>query len=563
VTNFGVKGVLWRRVLQATIDTLTDDSKGQFHIALTTNKLIPTFFEGLPQQEPTAHGGYELEVPIAAFDGPNPVPAQSLTVRFMGPGSARKDWNIPSQRSDTAYPLWRPGRAFPAGQPPTPGTDTIILVRDQHDRFHARWLNAAAVAALPQPLRDIITKDEAGVWSNPGGKMPPTSRAVQVYLALLRHRNVLLYGPPGTGKTHLLRDVQALFEGDLTWVNSQEERHAIQATATQPTRIAFVTFHQSFGYEDFVVGLRPDPDATDKLLALKPTPGVLLEMSEYARVNGQRSLLLIDEINRGNASRIFGEFITLLDIDKRLADDGSAGPQTVKLRLPYQLPARPISVDLDGTPVDVPAPFTMPSRVFVLATMNSVDKSIAPLDAALRRRFHIERLGPELDVISTELGIDTPPDPLTLSAVITDPLDVARLAVALLRSLNEGVAAFLGPDFQLGHWFLRPLADASDLAEMEDGLIELWLNRLLPQLEDYFQGRSDQLRALLRSPRSDDPVSWRSPRSEIEEVGAVAVLERRTVDRGVMIEFLRRISGVQTTPTTPTTPAAPTTPTTP
>jgi 5-methylcytosine-specific restriction protein B len=554
VTNFGVKGVLWRRVLKATIDTLLDNSPGQFHIALTTNALIPTFFDGLPQKNPTQHGGYDLEVPIAEFDGPDPVPEQLLTVRYMGASSKRRDWNIPSQRKNTAYPLWRPGRAFPLSQPPAPGTDTLIIVRDHDDRFHARWLDAAAVGSLPQPLRNSILSDEAGVWWNPGGQMPPTSRAVQVYHALLRHRNVLLYGPPGTGKTHLLRDVQALFEGDLTWIDSQEERVAIQATGTQATRIAFVTFHQSFGYEDFVVGLRPDPDATDKLLALKPTPGVLLEMSEYARVDGQRSLLLIDEINRGNASRIFGEFITLLDVDKRLGDDGSAGPQTVKLRLPYQLAGRPISVDLDGTQVEVPAPFTMPSRVFVLATMNSVDKSIAPLDAALRRRFHIERLGPELDVISTELGIDTPPDPLTLPAVITDPLDVARLAVALLRSLNEGVAAFLGPDFQLGHWFLRPLADASDLTEMEDGLIELWLNRLLPQLEDYFQGRSDQLRALLRSPRSDDPVSWRSPRPEIEEVGAAAVLERRTVDRYVMIEFLRRISGVQATPAAPETP---------
>lgn len=553
MTNFVVKGLLWRRVLEATLDTLTDGSKGQFHIALTKNASISNFFEGLQQYSPTDHGGYELRVPIAAFEGPNPVPTQTLIVRYMGSRSIRKDWNIPSQRSMTAYPLWRPGRAFPTGQPPISGTDTIILVRDQHDQFHARWLTGPAVDALPQGLRDEIQGGEAGVWWNPGGQMPTTSRATQVYQALLRHRNVLIYGPPGTGKTHLLRDVQALFEGDLTCISSTEERNAIRATGTQATRVAFVTFHQSFGYEDFIVGLRPDPDATDRILALKPTPGVLLEMSEYARVEAQRSLLLIDEINRGNASRIFGEFITLLDGDKRLDDDGEEGPQTVRLRLPYQLTGRPIVVDLDGTEVEVPAPFTMPSRVFVLATMNSVDKSVAPLDAALRRRFHIERLGPELDVMSTELGIEMPPDPLTLPATITDHLDVARLAIALLRSLNEGVAGFLGVDFQLGHWFLRPLADATNLHEMQDALIELWLNRLLPQLEDYFQGRSDQLRALLRSPPAGDPVSWKEPRQEIEEVGAVAVLERREVDRDVMIAFLRRISGVKEAQPAPTT----------
>jgi 5-methylcytosine-specific restriction enzyme B len=547
VSDSVIKGVLWRRVLQATIDTLQDASKGQFHIALTANPLISVFFDGLPKQKPTQNGGYELEVPIAAYDGPSPVTGQTLTIRYMGKNSARRDWNIPSQRSDTAYPLWRPGRAFPVGKPPSPGVDTIILVRDQHDRFHARWLKAANVATLPQPLRDEIMRDEAGVWWNPGGQMTPTNRAIQVYNALLRHRNVLLYGPPGTGKTHLLRTVQSLFEEGLTWISSKEEREAIRTIAgAQKNRVAFVTFHQSFGYEDFVVGLRPDLEAADKLLALKPTPGILMEMSEYARVKGQRSLLLIDEINRGNASRIFGEFITLLDMDKRLRDDGSEGPQTVRLRLPYQSPDRPILVNLDGTNYEVPTPFTMPSRVFLLATMNSVDKSVAPLDAALRRRFHIERLGPELETISTELGIDLPPDPLILPNVLHDPFDVRRLAVTLLRSLNEGVAAFLGPDFQLGHWFLEPLADAEkDVGSLQTALIEIWLNRLLPQLEDYFQGRPDQLRALLRSPRSGDPVSWRLPRSEIEEVGAVAVLERKPVGQVLMIEFLRRVAGVQ------------------
>jgi len=377
--------------------------------------------------------------------------------------------------------------------------------------------------------------------------MSTSSKAIEVYRSLLRHKSVLLYGPPGTGKTHLLRDVQALFEGDLMWLDTEEERDAIRSASTERTKVAFVTFHQSFGYEDLVVGLRPDPDAKDKILALSPTPGVLLELSEYARQSGQRSLLLIDEINRGNASRIFGEFITLLDVDKRLTADGTESPQTVRLRLPYQLPGHPIKVVADGKEVEVPTPFTMPHRLFLLATMNSVDKSVAPLDAALRRRFHVEHLGPNLDDIAAALKIDAPSDPESLPTPLTDPRDVSRLAVVLLRSLNEGIAAFLGPDFQLGHWFLAPMVGVDDKDELEARLIELWENRLLPQLEEYFHGRSDQLRALLRSPRAGDPVTWREPRSEIEEVGGIAVLQRQPANRAQTIAFLRRIANVQVT----------------
>ena len=81
-----------------------------------------------------------------------------------------------------------------------------------------------------------------------------------------------------------------------------------------------------------------------------PRPGILLELAEWARIPGNESLLIIDEINRGNVSRIFGEFITLIEPDKRLAPDGSATPTTVSVRLPFVDAGTPVDVTLhDGT----------------------------------------------------------------------------------------------------------------------------------------------------------------------------------------------------------------------
>src|SRR5262249_23713357 len=145
-----------------------------------------------------------------------------------------------------------------------------------------------------------------------------------------------------------------------------------------------------------------DPGAKGPF-GLVPVPGVLLELAEFARVPSHCSLLLIDEINRGNVSRVFGEFITLMEQSKRLAPSGQATADTVGVRLPYLSPAAELFVE--GLPSPVPQPFTMPFDVYTLASMNSVDKSVAPLDSALRRRFHIFNLPAELSEIQNAFGL--------------------------------------------------------------------------------------------------------------------------------------------------------------
>jgi hypothetical protein len=153
--------LLWRRVLQATIDTLEGRSRGQYDIRLTRPTGIENFFAGLPRSPPSDLGGFEVDVPLAAASSPRTVPEMALTVAYIGAGSTRKDWRVPSQRPETAYPLWRPGTGLLPGTPP--GQDYVVLIRDPLDRFHARWLRGVDLPALPLGLRNRMEDGDAGV----------------------------------------------------------------------------------------------------------------------------------------------------------------------------------------------------------------------------------------------------------------------------------------------------------------------------------------------------------------------------------------------------------------
>lgn len=250
--------------------------------------------------------------------------------------------------------------------------------------------------------------------------------------ALRRRRNLILYGPPGTGKTFLARR--------LAW---------LELGSTDITRVELVQFHPSYSYEDFVQGFRPDAQGNFRL-----TLGVLLEFCHRATQDpGKPYFLLIDEINRGNLSRIFGELFLLLEADKR-------GPAHA-VRLPY-------------SPPNVPR-FFVPENLFVIGTMNTADRSLAPLDYALRRRFAFVKMQPEfgapLHSFLTQKGVP--------AAVIT------RL-VTRLTELNQAIGddPDLGEDFQLGHsYFCQPPTDSAAAANWLTLILE---QEIAPLLDEYW-----------------------------------------------------------------------------
>ena len=254
---------------------------------------------------------------------------------------------------------------------------------------------------------------------------------------LTRRRNLLLQGPPGTGKTFLARRLAWLLLGHR-----------------DDSRIELVQFHPSYGYEDFLLGFRPDAKGRFRLV-----PGVVPLLCQRAATDPEHPyFLLIDELNRGNVARIFGELMLLLEADKR-------GPAH-KLRLPYAAPDDPL--------------FFVPANLFVIGTLNLADRALAPLDYALRRRFALLPLPPQFG----------PPlrDFLLARHV---PAALVERILNRFMALNQAIAddPDLGPDFLVGHsYFCQPPSDlASNPAAAETWYQQVTAQEITPLLADYWR----------------------------------------------------------------------------
>ena len=272
-----------------------------------------------------------------------------------------------------------------------------------------------------------------------------TETALDAALAgLARRRNLLLQGPPGTGKTFLARR--------LAWLllDAQDE-----------SRIELVQFHPSYGYEDFMLGFRPDAKGRFRLV-----PGVLPLLCQRAAADpGRPYFLLIDEVNRGNVPRIFGELLLLLEADKR-------GPAHA-LRLPY-------------APPDAPK-FFVPDNLYVIGTLNLADRSLSPLDYALRRRFAFVALGPQFG------------PPLRQHLVARQvPAALIEQLCTRMAALNQTIAddPELGPDFEIGHsYFCQPPARPEQAAAWLRLIFE---QEIGPLLADYWREQPATAAAQLR-----------------------------------------------------------------
>lgn len=153
--------VLWRRWNEATYDTLHGNSRGQYDIRLNKQDDLGDFFGGIPRTNPTAHGGFDIVVPIEPITGRTPVDASSITIRYMGPRSERKDWYIRSQRPATAYPAWRPGVGVPF-EFDSELNEYLLVMRDTDGKYHGRWIHHDDVGKLPRPVVLAIGSKDVG-----------------------------------------------------------------------------------------------------------------------------------------------------------------------------------------------------------------------------------------------------------------------------------------------------------------------------------------------------------------------------------------------------------------
>ena len=260
--------------------------------------------------------------------------------------------------------------------------------------------------------------------------------------------NTILYGPPGTGKTYTtFRKCVEICDGSLELATG--DVRARYHELREKERIEFVTFHQSYSYEEFVEGLRPESgDDKSPGFSLKPENGVIKKIADRARMHSDRAyVLVIDEINRANVAKVLGEMVTLLEEDKRQGQENE-----ISVKLPYSR-----------------VEFSLPSNLHILGTMNTADRSIALLDTALRRRFQFKEI---------------PPDPLQLSTI--DEIDLPNV----LRAINNRLEWFIDRDHLIGHaWFIGATSKAQIDSIMHD--------KIIPLIVEYFYEDWDKVQSVL------------------------------------------------------------------
>ena len=237
---------------------------------------------------------------------------------------------------------------------------------------------------------------------------------------------------------------------------------------------------------------------------MEARPGPLLSLAHWASSADRRALLIIDEFNRGPAASIFGDTLALLDGSKR--SDPARGVVGASIRRPYPLASMTVDGayrDVSGG-VEIGKAVSLPTALWIAAAMNSADRSVAPLDAALRRRFSIIHVGPDYDALAHHLGLPAAPesDPPALEAGSTEEERLTNtlvLAVRLLFRMNERVGSVLGPDFLLGHALLWDVRRETS-AEVLDALSEGFDERVAATLRLTFLDQDEVLAAVLNVP---------------------------------------------------------------
>lgn len=261
-----------------------------------------------------------------------------------------------------------------------------------------------------------------------------------------------------------------LTEDGIKFVEENLSEQLEQLSAKNNTRkledfYKFLTFHQSYSYEEFVEGIKPQirTDEECSSVSYEYNKGVFKEICQQANSDPDNNyLLIIDEINRGNISKIFGELITLIEINKRVMPNGErifentvTKDEQLLVTLPY-----------------TKSKFGVPNNLYILGTMNTSDRSIASIDIALRRRFKFKEMMPNSSLVA-DFGIG-------FNKIFDD--------------LNNKIKLLLDRDHQIGHsYFIETKYADADINILK----EIWFSEILPLLNEYFYCDWEKLKLII------------------------------------------------------------------
>lgn len=265
-------------------------------------------------------------------------------------------------------------------------------------------------------------------------------------------------------------------------------------------RYKFLTFHQSYSYEDFIEGIKPVVNSkAEGDIKYEVQSGIFKSLCQRARNDrGNKYAIFIDEINRGNVSSIFGELITLIEDDKR-----SGAENELTVTLPY-------SNEL----------FSVPPNLHIIGTMNTADRSVEALDTALRRRFSFKEMLPDPEVLRAKTLNDS-------------KISLGRL----LSTLNDRIEILVDRDHTIGHAFFINVSDLESLKHV-------FADKVIPLLQEYFYGDYGKMEMVIGKAffiTNDSKVNFADSRYDGEEYSDTKPYHLKTIVKMTTQDFEKAI----------------------